>query len=198
MQPPKLLTVDQAAQLLGKTPQEVIDLCKKREIIAQYLENTGSWMMTQRAVVAYLSRTRQWHAIRKSLTHRALIVDPDTRVHSMVGGALGRRSGIELRLCTQPQEVAAAIKTFLPDCVCVRIVRKTMEKDPLLEAVVDATRDRPSKAILYHNLPVAQLQEMTHLNEQIQKLNVEFLINITPGIQPLIEAIRVELGVKTA
>lgn len=196
MQTPKLLTIDQAAQALGMTPQQVLDLCKRREIVAQFLENTGSWMITQRAVIAYLSRTRQWQAIRKTLTHRALMIDGDSRAHSLVSTAFGRKSPLEVRLCTKPEEVSSAIRGFLPDCVCIRILRPRPDKDPFVEAVINATRERPVKVILFHNLPVQQLQSMEVLNSQIQLLHVEFLINITPGVQPLIEAMKVELGIK--
>jgi hypothetical protein len=194
----KLLTVDQAAQMLGLPREQVIDLCKRREIVAQYLENTGSWVMTQRAVVAYLSRTRQWKAIRATLTHRVLLVDPDSRTHSLLLSALGRKSPVDLRLCTQPGEIQLAVKSFLPDCICVRIVRPRPDKDPLIEAVVEATRGRPSKAILYHNLQANALKEMPQLGEQIKNLHVEFLVNLTGGIQQLVEAILVEVGLKKA
>jgi hypothetical protein len=194
MQPPKLLTVDQAAQILGLNASEVIDLCKRREIIAQYQDNTGSWVMTQRAVVAYLSRTRQWQAIRKSLTHRALFVDPESRVHSLVVTTLGRKSPLEVRLCTQASEVAAAVKGFLPDCIAIRITRQ----HGLIAAVIEATRERPSKVILYHDLSPAQLKDIPHVEEQKNSLHVEFLINITTGVKSLVEALRMELGLKTA
>lgn len=196
MQGPKLLTLDQAAQILGMTPQQVAELCKKREIVAQFLENTGSWMLTQRAVVAYLSRTRQWQAIRKTITYRALVIDGDSRAQSLISTAFGRKSPVEVRLCTKPEEVAGAIKAFLPDCVCIRILRPRPDKDPFVEAVIQATRERPVKVILFHNLPLHLLQQMDVLNQQIQMLHVEFLINITPGIQPLVEAMKVELGIK--
>jgi len=198
MQTPKLLNIDQAAQILGLTPQQVLELCKKREIVAQYLENTGSWMITQRAVVAYLSRTRQWQAIKRTLTCRALMIDGDSRAHSLVQTSFGRKSPVEIRLCTKPEEIAGALKTFLPDCVCIRIVRPRPDKDPFVEAVIQATHDRPVKVILFHNLPAQLLQRMDALNEQIKSLHVEFLINITPGIQPLVEAMKVELGIKTS
>jgi hypothetical protein len=194
MQTPKLLSIDQAAQILGMTPQQVLDLCKKREIVAQFLENTGSWMITQRAVVAYLSRTRQWQAIKKTLTYRALVIDGDSRAQSLIQTAFGRKSPVEVRLCTKPEEVAGAIRTFLPDCVCIRILRPRPDKDPFVESVIQATRERPVKVILFHNIPTPQLQAMEALNQQIQLLHVEFLINITPGVQPLLEAIKVELG----
>lgn len=191
------LTVEHAARLLQMSREALLDLVKKGEIPSQYMQNTGGLGIDRDAILRHLKKNRNWQAIRASITPRLVVVDRDVKTYDLVRAQL-RPFGVEVRMCTSAQDLADTLHNFRPDVIAVRLVGERMPRDTQLQMVIDSMvkSQRVAKVVVYHDLTGSEIAAKSDLNTQMRLVPAEFLINIRPGLRPLLEALKIELGIR--
>lgn len=183
-----------AAQMLGITEEEVLELIKAGRLKANYLHNVASYMISHNDIVQYLKKTKNFKTIAKVLTHRVLLIDRDPDFQDLIQMELERGGKVQVKIATSDRDVGILINEFVPDLILCHLAATLRQADRVGDNLKRAKEQKKTYLIIYHNYAPDVCGKNAQIQEQIWKAGADEVVSISAGARALLLAVGKRLG----
>lgn len=187
-------TLSKVAAILGLTEDEVQKLITDGHLKGTFMDNIGSYIVTQDDMIRYLKSRKDWKRIQKIMPSRVVLCDRDSNFQSLVSAEL-RRFGVEYKIATEPGDLVRAFTEFAPDVVVVPLFALLRTMDSLGDVIKRARSERPCRLIVYYDSP-SQLTKDPTTQEKLQALEPDESLALQGRVSLVVDAIRNLIGLR--
>ena len=187
-------TLSKVAKLLEISEADVSRLISVGVLKATFMDNIGSHIVTQDAVVSYLKSKRDYAKIRKIMPSRVILVDRDSNVQSLLSAEL-HRMGVEFKVATEPNELSRSVLDFSPDLIAVHLFSTTRASESVTDVLKRAREDKYCRIVLFYDDSHTAARDAT-IRQHIQDIAPDETIVTSGRVSHLVDAIKGLLGLK--
>lgn len=187
-------TLTKVAAILGMSEDDVQKLITEGQLKGTFMDNIGSYIVTQDDIIRYLKSKKDWKRIQKIMPSRVVLCDRDSNFQSLVCAEL-KRFGVEYKIATEPGDLSRAFSEFAPDVVVVPLFALLRSVDALGEVIQRARSGRPCRLIVYYDSP-SQLTRDPAIQEKLQALKPDESLALQGRVSLVVDAIRNVLGLR--
>lgn len=183
-----------AAQMLGISEEEVLQLIESGRLRAKYLENAASYMINHTDIVEYMKHAKDFKSIQKALNCRILLIDRDANKRDLIRMELERHPNVQVKVATSERDVKLLTDEFLPDIVVSHLAAALRAADSVSESLRRTKRKNKTYVIFYHDYPSEQVSKDPQIQHQVLNCGADEVVSIHDGVRPLVQAILHKLG----
>ena len=179
-------SLSEAARVAGVSEDELRCAIKDGLLRAQFLQNTGEYMLSADDMTDYMKRSRKATMPSAPPKKKVLIIDDEINFANIMKLELERDPRIEAKFATWGKDGVLMAESYSPDLCLIDFMLPDITGDEVLVALHKHRQLRNTKMVVYSAHTRDAIKDHPNLEERLSQLGADEFLSKSAGMRALI------------